>query len=212
MSPNLPTPAQLDALKDRDPVLAAAMERTDEEHPFPGFPAGPLVEMSHFNTLARAIIYQQLATAAAKTIYGRVEALGDSGGFPGPTELLAIREQDLRAAGLSRNKAKAIRDLAGRVDAGELDLEALDDLSDREVVERLTTVWGIGEWTAQMHLIFKLGRLDVMPAGDLGIREGVRVLDDLEERPTRGEVLERAEPWRPLRSVASWTLWRLLEV
>ena len=84
-------------------------------------------------------------------------------------------------------------------------------MSDAEIVEMLSSVWGIGEWTAQMFLIFRLGRLDVMPAGDLGVREGVRILDDLEERPTSAAVLARAEPWRPLRSVATWVLYRLCD-
>lgn len=211
MPRNKPTPGQMKALENRDPVLGEAIEELKDEHPFPGFPAGDLAGMSNFNALARAIIFQQLATAAARTIYGRVEALGDGDGFPAPTELLALPEEELRAAGLSRSKLKAIRDLAGKVESGELELDALDELPDEEVTARLTTVWGIGEWTAQMHLIFKLGRLDVMPAGDLGIREGVRVLDALEERPTPAEVLERSEPWKPLRSVASWYLWRLLD-
>lgn len=211
MTPHKPTPAQLRALKERDPVLGAAIERLESHQPFPGFPVGILAEMSEFTVLARSIIYQQLANAAATTIYGRVEALGDGDGFPGPTTLLALPEEDLRGAGLSRNKTKAILDLAAKVESGELDLDALPNLPDEEVVERLTSVWGIGEWTAQMHLIFKLGRLDIMPTGDLGIREGVKVLDGLDERPTPSEVLARSEPWKPLRSVASWYLWRSLE-
>lgn len=210
MTPDKPTEQELRALKHRDPVLGEAIDELEGRHPFPGFPVDILAEMSEFNALARAIVYQQLADAAARTIYGRVEALGDDG-FPEPVELLAIPEEELRGAGLSRSKLKAIRDLARKVEAGELDLERLPELSDDEVVEQLTTVWGIGEWTARMHLIFKLGRLDVMPTGDLGIREGVRVLDGLQERPSPSEVLERSEPWRPLRSVASWYLWRLLE-
>lgn len=210
MPPNKPTPEQIHALRKRDPVLGRAIGRLERTHPFPGFPVDFLAEMSGFNVLARSIVYQQLANAAASTIYGRVEALGRDG-FPDPSELLAIPEDDLRGAGLSRSKTRAIRDLAAKVDSGELDLEALAEHPDEEVVDRLTAVWGIGEWTAQMHLIFKLGRLDVMPAGDLGVREGVRVLDGLDERPTPSEVLARSEPWKPLRSVASWYLWRLLE-
>ena len=116
---------------------------------------------------------------------------------------------ELRGAGLSANKLRALRDLAGKTVSGELGLHSIGRLPDHEIVSRLTTVWGIGEWTAQMFLIFKLGRPDVMPAGDLGIREGLRILDGLDERPDPGFVMERAEPWRPLRSVAAWFLWRL---
>lgn len=179
--------------------------------PFPGFPAGPLRRMSHFHALARAVIYQQLATPAARTIHGRVRDLTPGDRFPSPEELLALPEEDLRAAGLSRSKLKALRDLAEKVESGEVKLRGLRRLPDEEVVERLTRVWGVGEWTAQMHLIFKLGRLDVMPAGDLGIQEGVRILDELDERPKPAAVLERSEPWKPLRSVASWVLWRLTD-
>ena len=200
-----PTAAELRALGRRDPVLGAAMRGVA---PFPDFPVGVL-RGSHFHALARSIIYQQLATAAAAAIYGRVRDLTAGPRFPTPAEVLAIDGEELRGAGLSAGKVRAIRDLAGKTLNGELGLHGIGRLPDREIVARLTTVWGIGEWTAQMFLIFKLGRPDVMPAGDLGIQEGLRILDGLDERPAPRFVLERAEPWRPLRSVAAWTLWRL---
>jgi len=123
--------------------------------------------------------------------------------------MLALSNERLRAAGLSGNKTKAIRDLATKVVSGELCLRGIGRHDDEEIIRRLTTVWGIGEWTAQMFLIFKLGRLDVMPSGDLGVQEGLRVLDGLEGRPSAGTLLSRAEVWRPLCSVAAWFLWRL---
>lgn len=178
--------------------------------PYPGV-APTLRRMSRFEALARAIVYQQLATAAAHAIYGRVRDLTPGPRFPRPGELVALPQEALRGAGLSKGKMRALLDLAHKVENGALDLRSIHRFPDDEVTERLTAVWGVGEWTAQMFLIFKLGRRDVMPAGDLGIREGVRVLDGLAERPTPAHVLERSEPWRPLRSVASWVLWRLLE-
>jgi 3-methyladenine DNA glycosylase/8-oxoguanine DNA glycosylase len=162
--------------------------------------------------LARIIIYQQLAVRAASNIHGRVKALSPSPRrFPTAEEFLGIPDERLREAGLSRNKTRAIRDLAEKAASGTLRLRSLKHLSDEEVVERLTSVWGLGEWSAQMFLLFHLGRLDVFAPGDLGIQEGVRILDELGERPTPAQALARSEIWRPLRSVASWYLWRLTD-
>ncbi len=179
----------------------------------PGFPdfTRAARRFSNFHYLCRSIIYQQLAGAAAKAIYGRVLALTTGRNFPTPPELLALPEEELRGAGLSRNKALALTDLARRVDSRSLRLRGVGRLPDEEIVQRLTVVRGIGVWTAQMFLLFKLGRLDVMPATDLGVREGLRRLDELEERPAPKAVLARSEVWKPLRSVASWVLWRLCD-
>jgi 3-methyladenine DNA glycosylase/8-oxoguanine DNA glycosylase len=204
-----PTPAQLRALARRDPALGRALERVA---PFPGFPAGAArVVRTHFHSLARSIIYQQLAGKAAQTIHDRVAALGARKPFPTAAELLEIPEERLRGAGLSRNKLAALRDLAEHVESGRLRLAAIGRMGDEAIVERLIEVRGVGRWTAEMFLMFRLGRLDVMPATDLGVREGLRRLDALAERPLPAEVLERAEAWRPLCSVASWVLWRLAE-
>jgi 3-methyladenine DNA glycosylase/8-oxoguanine DNA glycosylase len=124
---------------------------------------------------------------------------------------LRLSESALRAAGMSRNKLLALRDLAARLEDGRLDLARSSRRTDQEVIERLTEVRGIGTWSAQMFLMFRLGRLDVMPAGDLGVREGLRLLDGLDARPSVDEALERAEIWRPLRSVGAWAMWRLVE-
>jgi DNA-3-methyladenine glycosylase II len=205
--PNKPTSGQLAALSRRDPVLAKAKKKLE---PFPGFPMEP--RLPYFHTLARTIIYQQLATGAARTIHNRVQALSlNPKRFPTSGEFLALPEEELRGAGLSRNKLRAILDLAERVQEGRLKLRTLHRSSDEVVVERLTEVWGIGEWTAQMFLMFHLGRLDIFAPGDLGLQEGLRVLDGEEVRPTPAQAMDRAEVWRPLRSVASWYLWRLAD-
>ncbi len=202
-----PTEAQIAALMRRDPVLRAATKLLPS---FPHFPVG-ILRGPYFHALARSIIYQQLATQAARTIYGRVRRLAPGPRFPTPDQMLALSAEQLRGAGLSGNKAKALRDLATKIVSGELRLKGISRRDDDEVIRLLTTVWGIGEWTAQMFLIFKLGRLDVMPSGDLGVQEGLRILDGLDGRPSPDTVLGRAEVWRPLRSVAAWYLWRLTD-
>ena len=202
-----PTSTQIRALAGRDPVLGVAMKGLD---PFPGFPAQP--RLPYFHTLARTIIYQQLAGAAARTIHNRVKALSPNPRrFPTAGEILEIPDETLRACGLSKSKLRAVKDLAGRVERGDLNLRGLSRLPDQEVTDRLTEVWGIGEWSAQMFLLFHLGRLDVFAPGDLGLQEGIRVLDGLDHRPGPKEAEARAEIWAPLRSVASWYLWRLVD-
>ena len=202
-----PSPKEMRALAERDPRLGAAMKRLP---PFPGFPTRDGVR-SHYESLARAIVYQQLATRAAATIHGRLCSLGSGGRFPRPPELLCLSDERLRGAGLSRNKLAALRDLAERVADGRLPLARISRCDDEAITRKLTEVRGIGPWSAQMFLLFRLGRLDVMPATDLGIQEGMRRLDGMEQRPTPRDVLARAEVWRPLCSVASWTLWRLCD-
>lgn len=205
--PNRPSSAQLRALYLRDPVLAKARKGLET---FPGFPMQP--RLPYFHTLARTIIYQQLAVAAARTIHARVQALSPNPRrFPTTGEILALPKEELQGAGLSRNKLRAILDLAERIQEGRLRLRLLHRYSDQEVLERLTEVWGIGEWTAQMFLLFHLGRLDIFAPGDLGIQEGIRILDGMEERPSPAQATARAEVWSPLRSVASWYLWRLAD-
>lgn len=203
------TPSQLRALGRRDPKLGAWLRRVP---PLPDFPrAGPNARASHYQALARSITYQQLSGKAAGTIWKRACGLGTSRGFPAAAELLRISHDDLRGVGLSNNKALALRDLAERCEDGRLRLRSIARRSDEEIVEELCQVRGIGVWTAQMFLMFKLGRPDVLAPADLGLQEGLRVLDGLAERPTPDELGARGEVWGPLRSVASWTLWRLLE-
>lgn len=166
-----------------------------------------------FAALARAIVAQQLSGKAAGTIFGRVCALCP-GGLRGLTaaQLLALPDADLRAAGLSRNKLQSLRDLARRVASRELPgLARLRRLDDDVIIEELVQVRGIGRWTAEMFLMFQLGRLDVLAVGDLGLRQGHALVAG---RPgeTDPEALARdGERWRPFRSVASWYLWRAVE-
>lgn len=202
-----PPPKELRALARRDPVLGAAMKRVAR---YPGFPS-PGHYRSHYDALSRTILFQQLAGKAAATIHGRVCALTPGRSFPKPAEILALSDAKLRGAGLSRNKMLAVRDLASKIESGDLPLARVSRLSDERVIEKLVAVRGIGVWSAQMFLMFRLGRLDVMPADDLGVREGAKRLDDLAERPTPKELLARAEAWRPLRSVATWILYRLAD-
>ena len=157
-----PTQAQIAALRRRDPILGAAIRGLP---PLPDLPVGSF-RGPYFHVLARSIIYQQLATRAAATIYGRVRGLSSGPRFPTPKQMVTLSDERLRGAGLSGNKTKALRDLAERIVSGELRLRGIARLDDEEIIRRLTTVWGIGEWTAQMFLIFKLGRLDIMPAGE----------------------------------------------
>lgn len=203
----LPSPAALRALDRRDPALGRARRRLD---PFPGYPIRGQTG-SHFHALARSIIYQQLAGAAARTIHDRVLGLTPGRRFPRPEELERIGDSTLRSAGLSAAKLAALRDLSARVLDGRLPLTAISRRPDDEVVDRLVEVRGIGPWTAQMFLMFRLGRLDVLAPGDLGLQEGMRRLDGLAERPGPRELAARGERWAPLRSVASWVLWRLAD-
>ncbi len=203
-----PTPAQMRDLRRADPALAAAMVGLP---PFPGFPDQGRRRMGRYGLLARTIVSQQLATRAAQTIHARVCALTPGPRFPGAAELSALGDRELRAAGLSAPKIAALRDLAARVQDGRLALRGLARRTDDEVVEALTQVRGIGVWSAQMFLMFGLGRLDVLAPGDLGVQEGVRILDALRARPGPAAVERRAERWRPLRSVACWYMWRVVE-
>lgn len=203
-----PSADELRALGERDPALGRAMERVS---PYPGFPSRR-EGGTHFHSLARAIIYQQLAGKAAATIHGRVVALTPGPLFPSPDEVMALPDEAFRGAGVSRGKLAAIRDLAERTSDRRLPLRRIGALPDDEIVARLVEVRGIGPWTARMFLMFRLGRLDVLAPDDLGIREGVRRLDGLPERPSPRAVEARGEVWRPLRSVASWVLWRLCDV
>ncbi|MGI9626905.1 MAG: DNA-3-methyladenine glycosylase family protein [Longimicrobiales bacterium] len=203
-----PTPAQLEALREADPALGAAMSRLV---PFPGFPVGETARGSHFESLARSIVFQQLATNAARSIYDRARAITPGPRFPNPPQVLETSDERFRQAGLSAAKTKAIKALATCCEDGTVRLRKVGKMEDAEVIEMLTQVWGVGEWTAQMFLIFRLGRLDVMPAGDLGVREGAKRLYQLETRPTPKDLLERSELWRPLRSVATWVLYRVCD-
>ena len=161
-----------------------------------------------FASLLQAIVYQQLAGAAAATIFGRVKALGASG-FPTPEEILLLDETKLRGAGLSRQKIAAVKDLAAKTLDGTVPtLGKLRRMSEEEIHERLIQVRGIGEWSVQMFLMFRLGRPDVLPIHDLGIQKGFQLVYGHKDVPKPQFILEHGERWRPYRSIASWYLWR----
>jgi DNA-3-methyladenine glycosylase II len=163
-----------------------------------------------YGTLVRSIVGQQLSTRAAQTIYGRVLDLF-GGEVPTPAQLIAIDPDALRTAGLSRAKVAYLRDLAERVEDGELDLDRLRELSDDEVSAQLTAVKGIGQWSVDMFLIFYLGRPDVLAVGDLGIRRAIERAYGLRKIPDAKKVLRIGEPWRPYRSLACLYLWASLD-
>ncbi|MGH7335536.1 MAG: DNA-3-methyladenine glycosylase family protein [Candidatus Rokuibacteriota bacterium] len=165
---------------------------------------------AHFDHLMRAIVYQQLSGKAAATIHARVQALY-GGRAPTPAELAGTPPAHLRRAGLSRQKLGYLKDLARRAATGRLPLDVLDALPDEAVIEALTAVRGVGVWTAQMFLMFRLGRLDVLPVLDLGIQKGMRHTYGLRRLPKPVHMERIAAAWRPYRSVACWYLWRALE-
>ncbi len=161
----------------------------------------------HFAELARAVAYQQLAGAAARAIHGRFLALFPDN-RPTPEAVLALPVADLRAAGLSGTKTATIRDLAARVVNGDIRLDRVARLPDDEIVRELTLVKGIGRWTAEMFLIFQLGRLDVWPVEDFGVRKGYGRIHGLDPAPTARELEPLGDRYRPYRSVAAWYCWR----
>ena len=188
----------------RDPVLAALIRR----HGPCGLVAAQRAD--HFSALVRAITFQQLSTKAASTIYNRLAALMP-GGVPTPEAFACLTDEQLRTVGLSRQKSAYLRDLCAKVSSGVVDLAALDALNDEEIITALVKVKGIGRWSAEMFLIFRLLRPDVFPVDDLGIVTAVQRAYGLRKRPTAERLRKIAEPWRPYRSVASWYLWRSLD-
>ena len=164
---------------------------------------------THFAELARSICYQQLAGKAAAAIHGRFDALFD--GEPTPAAVLAVSMEDLRGVGLSGSKATSILDLAEKVDAGMVELDRMNRLPDDVVVRELTLVRGIGEWTAHMFLMFQLGRLDVWPTGDYGVRNGYSRMYDLPEMLTPKVLESEGERFRPYRSLVAWWCWRAVD-
>jgi 3-methyladenine DNA glycosylase/8-oxoguanine DNA glycosylase len=204
---------------DYDPELAldhlrAAEPRLDELIARAGaFTLRPVPTQSLFAALAESIVYQQLSGRAAETILGRVVALYHPKRFPGPSDILDTQPERLRGAGLSNAKTAALRDLAARTIDGTVPSVALARrLDDDALVERLTAVRGVGRWTVEMLLMFRLGRGDVLPVGDLGVRKGFARTFRTRGLPTPEAIRRRAQRWRPYRTVASWYLWRALEL
>ncbi len=187
-------------LRRRDPKLGALIKQVG--------PCGMRPSGDPYRALLQSIIGQQLAGAAARAIGGRVKS-HYGGRYPVPPRLLATPDADLRALGLSRQKAAALKAVAEAFDDGSLDNRRLQRMQADDVIAAVTQIKGIGEWTAHMLLMFSLGRMDVLPVGDYGVRKGARDLYGLRDLPKPDELEALAECWRPYRSVASWYLWRV---
>jgi DNA-3-methyladenine glycosylase II len=191
-------------LRAADPVVGALIEEWGPYRPRPG--ADP------WSNLVRTILFQQLAGAAARAIQRRLYALhGAEDRTPTPAEILATSDEAFRGAGVSRQKAAYLRDLAAHVIDDRLDFAGLRRAPDAEVIAAITAVHGLGEWSAHMFLMFELGRPDVLPTGDLGVRAGMKAAYGLEAVPTVKEARIIGEPWAPYRSVGSWYMWRAIE-
>jgi methylated-DNA-[protein]-cysteine S-methyltransferase len=192
-------------LARRDPVLRKLIRSQ------PPYTVIDEDKRSGYEILVVAIVHQQLSVKAGRTIAGRVRDLTPGPDFPRPEQMLAIPDADLRACGLSNMKVSFVKDLAARVADGRLNLTTLHRLDDEAAIARLTEVKGIGRWSAQMHLLFHLGRLDIWAVDDLGLQKGAVLLYDLPEPVTKAAMEELGERWRPYRSIASWYLWRALD-
>lgn len=191
------------AIMRRDPVLAPVIrkhkERTLLDRPI----------MDPFPALARVITGQQISTKAAATIYGRLAALMPAGMVP--EAMLALTDEQFRQAGMSRQKITYLRDLAAKVASGDLPVHSLHELTDDEVIEAIVRVKGLGRWSAEMFLMFRLHRPDVLPVDDLGIVNAIHRLYRLRKKPTADRIRKIGEAWRPYRTIACWYLWRSLE-
>ncbi len=188
----------------RDPVLGAAIKKI-----------GPCLmaerqRKDHLTALVGAIVSQQLSTKAAATIFGRFVALFPDHRIPGPAAIAAFDDAALRGVGLSGQKVSYLRALCAHIEDGRLTLDDLDDLDDDEVIARLVAVKGFGRWTAEMFLMFRLHRPDILPVGDLGIVNAVHRMYKLRKKPDSKRLTKMGEAWRPYRSVASWYLWQSL--
>jgi DNA-3-methyladenine glycosylase II len=185
-------------LSETDPIMRAAIEHVG--------PCTLVLSSNVFEALIDAIISQQISVKAADAIVGRLRATLPNGLIT-PEALAPLDIDTLRSCGLSTPKAKYVRNLLEHIESGQLDLAHLSELDDEVVIEQLIAVKGIGRWTAEMILIFCFGRADVLPVDDLGFLEGVREAYALPERPTKKEMVQRGELWRPYRTFATWYMW-----
>src|SRR5215475_1978118 len=193
-------------LSDCDPILSELVRSCDP------FQAEMEAHQSPYEALLEAIAYQSISGKAAATIFGRVKALSASAGIPTPQEMIKLRPQSLRKAGLSGAKVLAMKDLAQKtIDGVVPTLEESEKLSDEELVKRLVSVRGVGVWTVEMFLIFRLGRPDVLPIHDLGVKKGWSITYGKKHMPKPKELLAFGERWRPYRTIASWYMWRAFE-
>jgi DNA-3-methyladenine glycosylase II len=191
-------------LMRRDPILGAAIKRIG------ACGLADRQRKDHLTALIGAIVSQQLSTKAAATIFGRFVALFPDGAVTTAAAIDRVTDAELRGVGLSGQKVSYLRDLCARISDGRLNLDELEAADDEQVIERLTSVKGFGRWTAEMFLMFRLHRPDVLPAGDLGIVTAIQRLYRLRKRPVPERILKLGEAWRPYRSVASWYLWQTL--
>jgi len=164
---------------------------------------------NHFAVLIESIISQQLASAAAEAIFSRFKKLYPK--FPTTGQILDTKDAKLRSVGLSGMKIEYLKDLSQKIEDGKLKMKSLSKMTDDQIIEHLTQVKGIGRWTAEMFLIFSLGRLDVLPTGDLGLRKGVQMAFSMSELPKPKEVEKIGMRWKPYRSIATWYLWKSLQ-
>lgn len=176
-------------------------------------PIAPRRGVTPFQALVKSVTYQQLNGTAAETIFRRLLALFPDRKFPTPESIVAASDEKLRSAGLSRAKTAAIKDIAAKTISGVVPTRrAIARMSDAEIIERLTTIRGVGPWTVEMLLMFTLGRPDVLPSTDYGVRCGFAKVYGLKTLPSPKEILAHGECWRPYRSVASWYFWRALDL
>ncbi len=196
----------VEALRAADPKMARAIDAVGP------CTLRPRSEGTHFDHLARAIVYQQLSGSAAATIYGRFTVQCGNGAPPSPHAILEHDDAIMRACGLSGAKTAAIRDLARHVVDGRLPLDTIETMDDEAIIESLIPVRGVGRWTAQMFLMFRLWRPDVLPVLDLGVRKGAQRIYNMRALPEAERLEKVARAWRPWASIASWYCWRVLDV
>jgi DNA-3-methyladenine glycosylase II len=201
--PPLSPPERL--LARRDPVMRGLMRQAGPA------PIGKRRNKSHFEALARAIVFQQLAGRAAAAIYGRFAGLFDGAG-PSAEGVQRLTYESMRSVGLSNAKVLSLQDLAAKALDGTVPRRGIRQLSDEEIIERLSAVRGIGRWTAEMFLLFQLGRPDVWPVDDLGVRNGYRIAYELPSMPTAKELVPLGDPFRPYRSYAAWYCWQAVHI
>lgn len=194
-------------LSRADKKLAAIIKQVGD------CPLKPRRGVQPWQALVRSVAFQQLNGNAAETIFNRFLALFPDTKFPTPEQIVRASDKQLRSAGLSGAKTAAIKDIAAKTITGVVpDRRSINKLSDAEIIERLTTIRGVGPWTVEMLLMFTLGRPDVLPATDYGVRNGFAILHGLKELPPPKELIAYGERWRPYRSAAAWYLWRVVDL
>jgi DNA-3-methyladenine glycosylase II len=187
--------------------LDSRFQRLVDEFGYPNYQK----EKDYFEALVRNIVYQQLSGKAASTIFSRFLNLFDSNQFPQPADIISVNKDTLRSVGLSNQKVSYILDLCEKCINNDLDFTSIDKLDDQEVSQKLVQVKGIGQWTADMFLMFTLNRLDVFPLGDLGVKKGVQIFEKLQDLPREKEMATVSLQWQPYRTLAAWYMWKLVD-